>query len=114
LFPAIVLFTCIGVMSVGNSTFDLWLTLIFGIAGFALIVAGFDVVPLVLGLILGAPLEENLRRTLLLSDGDFGVFLTRPIALVAGLLALAILVLSLVSHIRKGFAAQNLRQSEVE
>lgn len=114
LFPAIVLFTCIGVMSVGNSTFDLWLTLIFGIAGFALIFAGFDVVPLVLGLILGAPLEENLRRTLLLSDGDFGVFLTRPIALVAGLLALAILVLSLVSYIRKGPTAQNLKQSEME
>ena len=114
LFPAIVLFTCIGVMSVGNSPFDLWLTLIFGIAGFALILTGFDVVPLVLGLILGAPLEENLRRTLLLSDGDFGVFLTRPIALVAGLFALVILGLSLVAHFRRGPAAQRLVQGEME
>ncbi|WP_138423497.1 tripartite tricarboxylate transporter permease [Maritimibacter alexandrii] len=101
MFPGIVLFTCIGVMSVGNSTFDLWMTLVFGLAGFALILLRFDVVPLILGLILGAPIEENLRRTLLLSDGDFGVFLTRPIALTAGLAALLIVALSTFAQMRR-------------
>lgn len=101
LFPGIVLFTCIGVVSVGNSTFDLWMTLLFGLVGFGLIALRFDIVPLVLGLILGAPIEENLRRTLLLSDGDFAVFLTRPIALTAGLAACAIVVLSTWGQIRR-------------
>lgn len=101
LYPGILLFTCIGVLSVGNSTFDIWLTLICGLVGMALIVLEFDIVPLVLGLILGAPIEENLRRTLLLSDGDFTVFLTRPIALTAGLIALAILILSVAGQLTR-------------
>jgi putative tricarboxylic transport membrane protein len=101
LYPGIVLFTCIGVYSVGNSSFDIWVTLGFGLVGLWLIIAGFDIVPLVLGLILGAPIEENLRRALLFSDGEFGVFFDRPIALVTGLIIISILVLSCVSHLRR-------------
>ncbi|WP_068300045.1 tripartite tricarboxylate transporter permease [Pararhodobacter sp. CCB-MM2] len=83
LFPGIVLFTCIGVYSTAHATFDLYLVLIFGLVGYALHLLRIDVVPLVLGVILGQPFEENLRRSLLLSDGDFSVFLTRPISLAA-------------------------------
>jgi len=94
LYPGIVLFTCIGVYSVSNSAFDIWIALAFGVVGLLLIMADFDIVPLILGLILGAPIEENLRRTLVFSDGDFSVFFERPISLIAAVAIVVILVLS--------------------
>jgi TctA family transporter len=83
MFPAIVLFTCIGVYSTSNSTFDVWILLGFGIVGFLMALLRLEVVPVLLGLILGPMLEENFRRTLLLSRGSFSVFVERPITAVA-------------------------------
>ncbi len=70
LFPAIVLFCAIGVYSTNNNTFDVWMVAIFGIVGYAFIKLGCEPAPLLLGLILGPMMEENLRRALLLSRGD--------------------------------------------
>lgn len=83
MFPAIVLFTCIGVYSTHNNTFDIWVLLVFGIIGYLMAVLRLEVVPVLLGLILGPMLEENFRRTLLLSRGDFSVFVDRPITAIA-------------------------------
>ncbi len=91
LFPAIVLFCAIGVYSMNNNTFDVWMLGVFGFVGYVFIKLGCEPAPLVLGFILGPMMEENLRRALLLSLGDWSTFVTRPLS--AGLLAVAALLL---------------------
>ncbi|RYG06715.1 MAG: tripartite tricarboxylate transporter permease, partial [Burkholderiales bacterium] len=95
LFPAIVLFCAIGVYSENNNTFDIWMVGIFGIVGYMFYKFGCEPAPLLLGFILGPMMEENLRRTLLLSRGDWSVLLSRPIS--AGLLAAAVLLIVIVA-----------------
>ena len=94
LFPAIVLFCAIGVYSTNNNTFDIWLVAIFGVVGYWFIKIGAEPAPLLLGFILGPMMEENLRRALLLSRGDWSVFLTRPLS--ASLLAVAAILVVIV------------------
>jgi putative tricarboxylic transport membrane protein len=94
LFPSIVLFCAIGVYSTNNNTFDIWMVAIFGVIGYGFIKLGVEPAPLLLGFILGPMMEENLRRALLLSRGDWSVFVTRPLS--AGLLAAAALLLVVV------------------
>jgi len=95
LFPAIVLFCAIGVYSTNNNTWDIWMVAIFGVVGYLFIKLGCEPAPLLLGFILGPMMEENLRRALLLSRGDWSVFVTRPLS--AGLLAAALLLLVIVA-----------------
>ena len=94
MFPAIVLFCAVGVYSTNNNTFDIWLTGLFGVIGYLFVKFGCEPAPLLLGLILGPMMEENLRRSMLLSRGDWSVFVSRPIS--AGLLAAAALLLLIV------------------
>jgi putative tricarboxylic transport membrane protein len=94
LFPAIVLFCAIGVFSTNNNNFDIWMVAGFGVLGYLLIKLGCEPAPLMLGFILGPMMEENLRRAMLLSRGDWSTFVTRPISAV--LLALAVLLLVIV------------------
>jgi TctA family transporter len=94
LFPAIVLFCAIGVYTTNNNVWDIWMVAIFGIIGYIFVKLGTEPAPLLLGFILGPMMEENLRRTLLLSRGDCSVFVTRPIS--AGLLAVCVLLLVIV------------------
>ncbi|MFO6420043.1 tripartite tricarboxylate transporter permease [Hylemonella sp. W303a] len=94
LFPSIVLFCAIGVYSTNNNTWDIWMVALFGIVGYGFIKLGVEPAPLLLGFILGPMMEENLRRALLLSRGDWAVLLTRPIS--ASLLAVAALLLIIV------------------
>ena len=94
LFPSIVLFCAVGVYSTNNNTWDIWIVGIFGLIGYAFHKVGAEPAPLLHGLILGPMMEENLRRALLLSRGDWSVFITRPIS--AGLLAAAALLLVIV------------------
>jgi TctA family transporter len=94
LFPAIVLFCAIGVYSTNNNTFDIWMVAVFGVIGYLFIKLGVEPAPLLLGFILGPMMEENLRRALLLSRGDWSVFVMRPIS--ASLLAIAVLLLVVV------------------
>ncbi|SEK13816.1 TctA family transporter [Variovorax sp. OK605] len=94
LFPSIVLFCAVGVYSENNNTFDVWMVAIFGIVGYAFLKLKCEPAPLLLGFILGPMMEENLRRALLLSRGDWSVFVMRPLS--AGLLAAAALLLIVV------------------
>ena len=94
LFPAIVMFCAIGVYTTNNNTWDIWMVAIFGVIGYIFVKLGTEPAPLLLGFILGPMMEENLRRALLLSRGDWSVFVTRPIS--AGLLAVCVLMLCIV------------------
>ena len=94
LFPAIVLFCAIGVYSTNNNTFDIWLVGIFGFVGYMFAKLKTEPAPLLLGFILGPMMEENLRRALLLSRGDWSVFVTRPLS--CGLLIAALILLGIV------------------
>jgi putative tricarboxylic transport membrane protein len=94
LFPAIVLFCAIGVYSTNNNSFDIWMVALFGAIGYGFIKLGCEPAPLLLGFILGPMMEEYLRRALLISRGDWSVFVTRPIS--ASLLAAATLLLVIV------------------
>ena len=104
LFPAIVLFTCVGVSSVHNSTFDIWVLLVFGAIGYLMVLLKLGAVPMLLGLILGAPLEENLWRALLISRGDFAVFFTRRISAVVLGFTFLLLAWSVYSYLRASTA----------
>jgi putative tricarboxylic transport membrane protein len=95
LFPAILIFCCIGVYSISNATMDVLLAALFGFIGYAFIKLEVEPAPLLLGFVLGPMMEENLRRALLLSRGDPAVFFTRPISLT--LLIIAAFLLSLVA-----------------
>jgi TctA family transporter len=94
LFPAIVLFCAIGVYSTNNNTWDVWMVAMFGVIGYVFVKLGCEPAPLLLGFILGPMMEENLRRALLLSRGDWSVFVTRPLS--GTLLAIAVLMLIIV------------------
>jgi len=91
LFPAILLFCCIGIYSINNSPVDVAMTAFFGLFGYALIKFGFEPAPLLLGYVLGRLLEEKMRQALIISRGSFMTFVERPIS--AGLLAVAVVVL---------------------
>ncbi len=95
LYPAILVFCCIGVYSVNNTVFDIYLTAIFGILGYMFTKLQCEAPPLLLGFVLGPMMEENFRRALLLSRGDFTVFVTRPLS--GCLLLTALILVALVS-----------------
>ena len=91
LYPAILLFCCIGAYTVKFSVFDVMMSAGFGVAGYVFRKIQCEPAPLVLGFVLGPLLEENFRRAMVLSQGDFSVFVRQPISL--GLLCLAALLL---------------------
>jgi putative tricarboxylic transport membrane protein len=96
MFPAIVLFCCIGTYSVGNSVFDVWVMLLFGALGVFFIKVGAEPAPFILGFVLGPLMEENFRRAMQLSRGNPIVFVERPIsALLLGLALILLIVLVL-------------------
>jgi putative tricarboxylic transport membrane protein len=104
LFPSIVLFCAIGVYSTNNNTFDIWMVALFGVMGYLFVKLGAEPAPLLLGFILGPLMEEHLRRALLLSRGDWSVFVTRPLSaslLVAAALLLVIVLLPSIKSTRE-------------
>ena len=101
LFPTILVVSCIGVFAVQTATFDVWLTLIFGLLGFILFKFGCEPAPFLLGYVLGPMMEQNLRRALVLSRGDPMTFVERPISLALLLVALLLLVLMISPAFRK-------------
>jgi TctA family transporter len=95
MYPAILVFCCIGVYTVNNTVFDVYVTAAFGLIGYLFFKLGCEPPPLLLGFVLGPMMEENFRRALLLSRGDFTTFLTRPLSL--GLLIAAALLVVIVA-----------------
>uniref|UniRef100_UPI0025CEF027 tripartite tricarboxylate transporter permease n=1 Tax=uncultured Methylibium sp. TaxID=381093 RepID=UPI0025CEF027 len=94
LFPAILTFCCIGLYTLNNNNFDVFMAAGFGIVGYLFYKLHCEPAPLLLGFILGPMMEENLRRSLLLSRGDWSTFITRPLS--AGLLLAAVALIVIV------------------
>ncbi len=105
LYPAILIFCCIGLTSLDNRAFDIYAAAAFGLLGYLLLKLGCEPAPFLLGFILGPGLEENLRRALILSRGDASVFFTQPISAVL-LAASAVMVVKIA-----GPAVRRLRES---
>jgi len=101
LYPAILVFCCIGVYSINNNSFDVTMTAAFGVLGYVFYKLRCEPAPLILGFILGPMMEENLRRAMLLSRGDPTVFFTRPLSLVLLLMAAALVVIVALPQISR-------------
>ncbi len=100
-FPLILLFCLIGAYSINNSTFDVAIMLAFGVLGFLMRKYRFEGAPLVLAFVLGPLLENSLRLSLLLSDGSFFIFFTRPIAAGGMIVCLLMLLSCIIPAFRK-------------
>lgn len=115
MYPTIVVLICMGVYSLNNNAFDVWLTLVIGAAGYVMRLFRFEPAPLLLGFVLGPMMEEHLRRTMLLSRGDPMVFLERPISATLLAITAAIIVFALYStgrNRRRARAAYKKAQQE--
>ena len=92
LFPMILLFCLIGVYSLSNSIFDIYVMIVFGVLGYLMRKLGYEPAPLVLAFVLGPMMENNLRKALIISDGSFSIFIDSKLSLAC--LALAALLLA--------------------
>ena len=101
LFPAIMAFSAIGIYSVNSSSFEIYLTALFGLVGFICMRLGFPLAPMLLGYVLGPMMEENLRRSMLMSGGDPSVFFTHPISLAFMIATVLILIVMVVPAVRQ-------------
>ncbi|UYO41880.1 tripartite tricarboxylate transporter permease [Rhodopseudomonas palustris] len=101
LYPAILVFCCIGIYSVNQSTIEVAFAVGFGLLGWMFIKLHCEPAPLLLGFVLGPLMEENLRRALLLAHGDPTVFVTRGLSLALLLIALALIVILVLPSVRK-------------
>ncbi len=112
LLPIILVLCVVGAFGLNSRIFDVWAVLLFGLLGYGFVKSGLPIAPFIIGFILGPMAETNLRRGLMLSDGNFSGFLTTPIS--AAFLALAAVSVSwhLVTVIRhKKSAAIELMRS---
>ena len=102
LLPAIMMFCIIGCFAVRSNVFDIWILLVCGLAGYLLQKIGIQPAPVILGFVLGPILEDNFRRSLIVSNGDWTTFITRPISLALLLINIFILIApSLIEMIQK-------------
>ena len=101
LFPGIMVFCAIGVFSLNNTSFDVYLMALFGVLGYVFAKLKCEPAPMLLGFILGPMMEENLRRSLTLSRGDPLIFLRSPISVTMLIIALLALLLVLLPTFRK-------------
>ena len=104
MYPAILLFCCIGAYSINNNVFDVFMTIPFAILGYIFKKLDCEPAPMLLGFVLGKLMEEYLRRAMTISRGDWTVFFTRPLSatlLVMALILLAIVFLPAISRKRE-------------
>jgi putative tricarboxylic transport membrane protein len=95
LYPAILVFSVVGVYAVNGSVVDVWIMILMGLLGYCLRKFDFETAPIVLGLVLAPMLEMSFRQSLSMSSGSYAIFVNRPIALAMLALGLALLLLSL-------------------
>lgn len=107
LYPTILFLICVGVYSVNNNIFDVLVAVVFGIAGFFMIMFDYPVAPILLGYILGPLVEENFRRTLFISNGDFSAFVRSPVSVGALLVTAIVLLLPLAPRLVSRTAKEN-------
>jgi TctA family transporter len=108
LYPAILVFVALGVYSVNNNHFDIYMVAGLGVLGYLFMLLGFEAAPLLLGYILGPMVEENLRRALLLSRGDPAIFFDRPISATLLYVTLAMLGWTLFKFLRRSLRTSHI------
>ncbi len=101
LYPCILIFCLIGIYTVNNATADIWMTIVFTVFGIMLVKFNCEPAPMVLGYVLGPLMEQNLRRSMIISGGDPMIFITRPISLTLLLMAAGIVLLVVLPQFRK-------------
>ncbi len=101
LYPLILLFCLIGAYSLENNVADVFAMLIFGILGFLMKRFRYEGAPLILALVLGQKLETSLRRSLIMSHGDFSIFISRPISLGFLITAALLLIVPIITQRKK-------------
>jgi putative tricarboxylic transport membrane protein len=101
LFPAILVFCTVGVYSLNYNVFDILVTAAFGLVGYIWSKLRCEGAPLLLGLVLGPMMEENFRRALLLSRGDYTTFVTRPLSLSLLVLAAFLVIIVALPSVKK-------------
>jgi putative tricarboxylic transport membrane protein len=102
LYPLIIMFCILGVYEVNHSVVDVWITLIMGVVGYLLRKFDFDPAPLVLGLVIAPILEMSLRQSLIMSGGNWFIFVQRPVSAVLLGIGALLLALSAASLLRRG------------
>jgi putative tricarboxylic transport membrane protein len=101
LFPLILLFCLIGAYTLNSVQFDLYVMLLFGVLGWIMRKFGYEGAPLILAYVLGPMLENSLRQSLLISQGSFLIFVTRPISGIALAFAFLLLLSNLFPYFKK-------------
>ena len=101
LFPLILLFSIVGVYASANNVFDVAVMMAFGVLGYLMRKIGYEAAPLVLAFVLGPMLENNLRKALILSQGELVTFLERPISAACLAVAATLLVAPLIPALRR-------------
>lgn len=110
LLPLILLFCLIGAYSLNNSTFDVSVMIFFGGVGYLMRKFGYESAPLILAFIMGPILEQNLRQALLMSDGSFAIFISRPISAVTLAIALLLLFSNLFPFMKREKVEEILKE----
>lgn len=111
LAPMLVILAVVGSYALRNSLFDVGITLLLGLFGYLMLQGGFPMAPTVLGLVLGPMLESEIRRSLILSAGDWSIFFVRPISLLFIGLSVLIALTVAVKSLKKGKQAEQVGAS---
>jgi len=101
LYPLILLFCLVGAYSINNNAGDVLIMLVFGVVGYLMRKFQYDAAPLVLALVLGPMLEEAFRQSLMLSKGDFSIFISRPLSLAFLITAALLIIIPIVTQRKK-------------
>ena len=101
LYPVILGISVVGVYSTSGSLFDVWLLAAFGLLGYLMRKLDYPSAPLILGLVLGAPLERALRQSLMMSDGNISILVSRPVSAVMLSLTLLILLMPVFGRLNR-------------
>jgi putative tricarboxylic transport membrane protein len=102
IYPLVLGISIVGVFSINNSYFDVWLMGLFGLLGYFFRKLDFPLAPLLLGMVLGKPAERSLRQSLMMSQGNFMILFTRPISLTVLLIAVSLLLIPIIRVLYSG------------
>ena len=111
LFPLILFFCLIGVYSVNNSVFDIYLMILFGLVGYLMKRFDFEPAPLAMAYVLSPILESSLRQSLSISGGSFSIFFSRAISMVCVSLVVIFLIFQVSSSYRSWRRVRRINQS---
>ena len=110
LIPIVAVCCIVGAFAINNNVFDVAVALVLGMIGYILPKIGYtNLVPVLIGLILGPLVEENFRRSLVLSGGSYSIFFTRPISLVILIVAVGSVIVTSVKKNKKTFSSNILK-----